>query len=191
MFFRNGIEALSAEFISSSFELLAGDSAKLKELYGIIPTRLSSCRLGALDFLHDVRFTFATEHMVNQWRSSSKQVFRYLVDQPNPWQPSSRAHHGIDLPLLFGTFDLSFNPNAWKASLQMSHRWIDFVSGMDPWQPDDYFAFGPLGESKSVDAKGFAARRRKMHCDAIERCGLERADLVWKTLAAGRISLEN
>ena len=99
---RNGIEALTADSICQSFDLAGENIAHLKALYGIVLSRPSSCKIGALDFVHDVRFTFATEQMVKQWQHEQRPVFRFLVDQPNPWQQSSRAHHAVDLLLLFG-----------------------------------------------------------------------------------------
>jgi hypothetical protein len=148
-------------------------------LYGIVLDRQTSCKNGALDLLTDVRFTLATESIVKSWRDAQRQVFRYLVDEANPWQPSSRAHHTVDLPLLFGSFDLSFNPAA------------SFIAGSDPWNPIDYFAFGPLGRSMVVSEDEFTARRRKRHCDAINRIGAHRVDEVWKSLAVGNMSFDN
>lgn len=160
-------------------------------MYGIVLDRQTSCKNGALDLLTDVRFTLATESIVKSWRDAQRQVFRYLVDEANPWQPSSRAHHTVDLPLLFGSFDLSFNPAASKVSAMMSQKWIDFIAGSDPWNPTDYFAFGPLGRSMVVSEDEFTARRRKRHCDAINRIGAHRVDEVWKSLAVGNMSFDN
>ena len=147
--------------------------------------------MGALDFLQDVRFTLATERITQRWRGEGKPVFRYLVDEANPWQPSSRAHHAVDLPLVFGGYDLSFSPSASKVSALMSQKWIEFVAGLEPWQPSDYFAFGPLGESKPINEDGFATRRRGRQCRALHMCDQKELDNVWKALAADNISLEN
>ena len=73
----------------------------------------------------------------------------------------------------------------------MAQKWIEFVNGLDPWHARSYFAFGPLGDSGPIDEKGFAARRRKKHCDAIRDYGAAKADVVWRSLAAGKSNLEN
>ena len=73
----------------------------------------------------------------------------------------------------------------------MSHKWIEFVARLDPWQAGSYVAFGPLGESESVAEDGFAARRRKWHCDALSMCNRQQVDAAWKALVAGNISLED
>jgi hypothetical protein len=190
-FLRNGVEAMTAQSICERFNLLGDEGAALKALYGIYRDRPTSCKTGALDLLHDVRFGIATEDIAEQWRGQERRVFRYLVDEPNPWQPSSRAHHAVDLPLLFGGFDLGFNPGACRVSSEMARRWIAFIAGRDPWDAGFYFAFGPLGCSVGVDEEGFAARRRKRHCDAIRALGVERVDQVWMALAKGNISLDN
>lgn len=190
-FFRNGIEALTAESIDAKFNLLGGESASIKTLYGIFPSRPTSCKIGALDFLQDVRFTLATERIVQQWRDKGRPVYRYLMDQPNPWQPSNRAHHAVDLPLLFGGFDLTFNPAANKVSALMSHKWIEFITRLEPWQAGNYFAFGPLGNCNLIDEDGFAARRRQRHCQALSACNGQQVDAAWKALAAGNINLLN
>jgi hypothetical protein len=190
-FLRNGVEAMTAQSICDRFDLLGGEGAALKALYGIYLDRPTSCRSSALDLLNDVRFTIATEDIVKQWRSEERRVFRYLVDEANPWQPSARAHHTVDLPLLFGSFDLRFNPGASRVSSEMSTRWIQFIAGQEPWDARKYFAFGPLGNSMEVDEDGFAARRRKRHCDAIRKLGVKKVDEVWMALAKGNISLNN
>lgn len=189
---------MTDDFISRTFglnnddgDLLESESASLRSLYGIVPGRPSSCRTGTLDLLNDVRFTIATETLVGQWRGNGRQVFRYLVDEANPWQPSSRAHHTVDLPLLFGSYDLSFNPGASRVSYTMTEKWINFVAGSDPWDQSRYFALGPLGNCAVIDDEGFAVRRRKRHCDAIRSYGVDRVDKVWLNFAKGNISLEN
>ena len=188
---------MAAQSICDRFSLLGEQGATLKSLYGIHPSRPSSCRTGALDLLTDVRFTLPTETLVQHWRSNSnsngkeRKVFRYLLDEPNPWQPSARAHHTVDLALLFNNYDLSFSPSARRVAAEMGRRWILFVAGREPWDAGLYFAFGPLGWSMEIDGEGFAARRRGRHVDAIKKVGTERVDEVWMALARGNISLYN
>ncbi|KAF5018399.1 hypothetical protein F66182_9628 [Fusarium sp. NRRL 66182] len=188
---RNGIETLSPSFISDAFDLAGEKSAYLKRHYGIVTDRPVSCKLGALDLLHDARFSWPIEMFIQQHRSSGRPAFRFLVDQPNPWQTSSRPHHGVDLVYLFGGFDFSFDHAAQRVSAAMQERWITFVHGHDPWEREDSFAFGPVGECKLLSHVELAARRRVRHFDLLRDIGQERVELIVQTLAAGRSSLLN
>lgn len=66
---------MTNEIIDSKFNLLGGQSPYIKALYGILPCRPTSCKIGALDFLHDARFTNAIERIVQQWRGERKAGF--------------------------------------------------------------------------------------------------------------------
>ena len=106
-------------------------------------------------------------------------------------QASSRAHHAVDLVLLFGGLDLSFNPAAEKVGKEMRKRWISFVNGEAPWSSEKSFAFGPFGEYNEINANEFAARRRVKHLDLLEKMDIANINAVFGALAAGRISLLN
>jgi carboxylesterase type B len=182
---------MPAHQICEAFQLAGNASAELSKLYGIVKDRPAACRFGSLDLLNDAKFVLPVEAMTEAWRHAQRPVFRFLVDQPNPWQSSSRAHHAVDLLYVFGAFDLSFNPAAQQVTMEMQQKWIEFVNGRDPWQSDVYWTFGPHGESQSIDDLGFGSRRRKRHLDALKRCGSAELDAVTKALAAGRLSLLN
>ncbi|KAM5353421.1 hypothetical protein ACJ41O_000071 [Fusarium nematophilum] len=188
---RNGIETLSPDAIAGAFDLVGEKSQSLKELYGIVLDRPVSCKLGALDILNDAKFSWATDIITEQYRRANRSSFRFLIDQPNPWQTSSRTHHGIDLVYLFGGFDLSFDEAARRVSSEMQQKWIEFVYGENPWKPEEPFAFGPLGECRAVDDHGLRARRRCRHVDALKDVGLEKVNAVVRALANGRGSLLN
>ncbi|KAH6676987.1 Alpha/Beta hydrolase protein [Plectosphaerella plurivora] len=188
---RNGIEACTPEFISEAFDAAGEASRRLKGQYGIIPDRPVSCKLGALDFLNDARFSAPIERVIAQSQETNTPVFRFLVDQPNPWQSSSRAHHGVDLIFLFGGYDLSHNKAAEKVSLAMQEKWIKFINGGTPWQPGDSFAFGPVGICQPIDEDDLAARRRQHHMALLADIGPSGVNAVVSRLAAGRSSLLN
>lgn len=120
-----------------------------------------------------------------------KRVLRFLVDQPNPWQSSSRAHHAVDLLFLFEGVDLSFNPVANAVGKGMRQRWIEFVNGHAPRSVDRRFAYGPVGECKEIDETQFAARRRVEHLNMLDMVGADVYKLIVGDLIAGRISLLN
>lgn len=123
-----------------------------------------------------------------------KKVYRYVVDETNPWQSSARAHHAVDLIFLFGTLDLSHNPEAEAVGQEMRSRWIRFINGEEPWSPTSTgkrFAFGPYGESKEINEKQFAARRRVAHTKVLKEARFEVYRPIMNELTAGRISLLN
>lgn len=188
---RNGIEGLSASYICEAFDLAGDAPSFLKAIYGIIPDRPVSCKLGALDFLNDARFSWPISEYLDERRADKRPSFRFLVDQPNPWQTSSRAHHGVDLLYIFGGFDFSFDEGAVNVSEMMQVKWIEFVNGEDPWGAEEAFAFGPLGNCQAVDAKGVATRRRERHLSVLRDIGYEKVNAVVVALAAGRSSLLN
>ncbi|OCL05108.1 alpha/beta-hydrolase [Glonium stellatum] len=188
---RNGVEAMTSRMIAESFAKAGEYSSQLSNIYCISPNRPTPSKIGALDFMADVRFGLAVRKIVALWKSVGKPAYRYIVDQANPWQASSRAHHAVDLVLLFGGLDLSFNPGAEKVGREMRMRWISFVNGEAPWSKEQCFAFGPFGECKEIDVDQFAARRRVKHLDLLEKMDGANINACFGALAAGRISLLN
>jgi carboxylesterase type B len=162
-----------------------------------VADRPTASKLGALDFFNDIRFALPVELIAEKVAATGNQrVYRYLVDEPNPWQASARAHHAVDLIFLFGGVDMSHNPAAEAVGQEMRDRWIKFVNGEEPWSsfsstPRRRFAFGPFGESREIDEKHFAARRRVAHFKALREAGPEVLVPIQMALLAGRISLSN
>jgi carboxylesterase family protein len=188
---RNGIESCTPEFITVAFDAVGPAASSLKEMYGITPERSVSCKLGALDFLNDVRFGVPINRLLLQCQKTNTPVFRFLVDQPNPWQSSSRAHHGVDLVFLFGGYDLSHSRAAQTVSHTMQEKWIDFIAGGTPWQAGEAYAFGPVGICQPIDDDGLAARRRQRHMASMVGISESGVNAVVARLAAGRSSLLN
>jgi hypothetical protein len=182
---------LQPEYIVECFDTLGAESSALKRLYGIVPDRSTSCKIGALDLINDQRFALPVEKVQQLWLDSNKSVYRYMVDQANPWQTSSRAHHAVDLILLFGGFDLASNPAADAVGKAMRMKWIQFINGRVPWEPSCAFAFGPYGEVKSIDQSGIKIRRRQNHLDLMERIGWAKVNKAIIPLITGRVSLLN
>ncbi|OBT53622.1 hypothetical protein VE04_05340 [Pseudogymnoascus sp. 24MN13] len=183
---RNGIETVSASEIAAIF-----DNEELKNLYGVSPSRPTASRLAALDFINDLRFALPIEEISASRRSAGKATYQYVFDQVNPWQSSSRAHHGVDLISLFGGYDLTFNPAAAAVAKAMQERWIAFVNGESPWNGEKRFAFGPHGKSGEITDEDFAARRRVGHFDLLRQMDSMKLGGIFGGLAAGRISLLN
>ncbi|KAJ5127999.1 Carboxylesterase type B [Penicillium atrosanguineum] len=188
---RNGIEALDGETIAAAFEGDKEWGSKLRKMYHVVSDRPTAAKLGALDFVNDARYALPVEIVANKLAAANKRVYKYVVDQPNPWQPSSRSHHAVDLLFLFEGLDLSFNPAAQAVGKEMRQRWIQFVSGNAPWSADSRFAFGPLGESKEINEAQFAARRRVEPCKVLGEAGSGVYLPILGALTAGRISLLN
>lgn len=160
-------------------------------MYHVVPDRPTAAKLGVLDLVNDARYMLPVEMVAEKLKAANKRVYKYVVDQPNPWQPSSRSHHAVDLLFLFDGVDLSFNPAAQAVGKEMRQRWVSFVSGDAPWGADSRFAYGPLGESKEINETHFAARRRVEHCKVLREAGIGVYLPILAALTAGRISLLN
>ncbi|KAJ5295812.1 hypothetical protein N7508_010633 [Penicillium antarcticum] len=188
---RNGVEPLDGETITAAFDSNKEWGTQLRKMYHVVTDRPTAAKLGALDLVNDVRYTLPVEVVADKLQAAKKRVYKYVVDQPNPWQPSSRAHHAVDLLFLFDGVNLSFNPAASAVGQEMRRRWIKFVSGEGPWSDDKRFAFGPVGECKEIDEDQFAARRRVDHCKVLKEMGASVYMPIVFALTAGRISLLN
>ncbi|KAJ5497498.1 Carboxylesterase type B [Penicillium fimorum] len=188
---RNGVELLDGEAIAAAFDNDKQWGTQLRKMYQVVGDRPTAAKLGALDLVNDIRYTLPVEIVTDTLHAANKRVFRYVIDQSNPWQPSSRAHHAVDLLFLFDGVDLSFNPAASAVGKEMRQRWIRFVSGDGPWSPDLRFAFGPMGECREIDESQVAARRRLEHCRVLKEAGPGAYMPIVLALTAGRISLLN
>ncbi|KAL2010982.1 hypothetical protein VTN00DRAFT_3700 [Thermoascus crustaceus] len=189
---RNGIELSDGETIAAAFDKQPKWGTKFRKMYHVVGDRPTAAKLGALDFVNDTRYTLPVENIADKLSSAKKAtVYKYLIDQPNPWQPSSRAHHAVDLLFLFGGVDLSHNPPAENVGREMRRRWVDFVNGDAPWSVERRFAYGPFGECKEIDEVQFAARRRVPQLKALREAGTGVYLPIVFALTAGRISLLN
>lgn len=189
---RSGIESMSAKQIMDCFDMAGRCGTELKNLYHIHEGRATQCKIGALDFLQDLVWVLPTLMISNTFREARRKTYRYLFDQANPWQASSRAHHAVDLIYLFGGFDLSGNAPAEAVSSEMRRRFIMFVNGEEaPWKQENVYAFGPLGQSGEIDEAGVVARRRVAHVRRLQEMNRAEIYAAFRSLAAGRLSLHN
>lgn len=207
MLWQNGVWSSSVESIVGAFNRVepAVKREALKERYGIRTDRPSSCKIGALDFITDYKFVLPAEYLVRQGqmagmagneRSISDVVdkapaFRCIVYEPNPWQISHRAHHAVDLLLLFPSFEMSMGPSAERSGHHMREKFIDFIIGRDPWQQEKVAAFGPYGMYQTLDNTELNTRRRVQHLELLRNIETSLLDQVFLELAGGRISLMN
>ncbi|KAL4864388.1 hypothetical protein BDV12DRAFT_14224 [Aspergillus spectabilis] len=188
---RNGIETFDGETIAAAFEQDKTWGTKLRKLYNVVPDRPTACKLGALDLVNDARYALPIELLADKLATAGIRVYKYVVDQPNPWQASARSHHAVDLLFLFGGVDLSFNPAADAVGKEMRNRWAEFVAGGGPWSVERRFAYGPVGECKEISEGGFAARRRVEHMRVLKEAGIGVFLPIVFALTAGKISLLN
>ncbi|KAI8718130.1 Carboxylic ester hydrolase [Fusarium sp. LHS14.1] len=188
---KSGIDLLKTEEILEIIRGFSQDAPKLEELYHIYPERPVSSRLGALDIINDARFAIPALEISERWRRNNKRVYQYIVDEANPWQASSRAHHAVDLIFLFGGIDLSLNPGADRVGKEMRQAWVTFMYGGSPWPESSIQAYGPYGNVEELDLQKYKARRR-VHCfDYLQTMGTAQCRLLSGKLGAGRVSLLN
>ncbi|KAH6990071.1 Alpha/Beta hydrolase protein [Ilyonectria destructans] len=147
---QDGIWATVADSIVEAFDRAGHDVCELKWLYHIYLGRSSVCKQGALDFINDYKFVLLIQCLTKLWSKYKKQVYRYLINKPNPCQPSG-AHHAVDLLHLFGGFDFSFSRAAYQTGSKMHETWISFVHFKDSQSPRPCVAFGPNGEYQYLD----------------------------------------
>ncbi|KAF1356373.1 Alpha/Beta hydrolase protein [Delphinella strobiligena] len=188
---RNGVEAMTAAQIVECFDKAGASSKELKEPYHINEARPTQSKHGALDFMEDLIWVVPSLVISKLFGGAEKKAYRYLFDQANPWQASSRAHHAVDLLYLFGGFDISMNPAADALSKEMQRRCIFFVNGEAPWSAERLFAFGPLGDCKEIDNAALATRRRIRQSERLQEMTGSDLKAAFGSLAAGRIDLHN
>lgn len=201
---------------ASLVEAFSHGPSKLAEAYSINASRPASCVLGALDFLNDLKFllpaemlAFKAAHVWNPYAPDAAtttpgKVYRCIIDEPNPWQPSHGAHHAVDLLLLFGGFDNSLEANLAygeappsstfvQTGRDMRRRFIEFVNGGEPWDTYNVAAFGPWGGFKMLSRTSaeLKMRRRMDHLRVLRRMDKDALEKVFMDLARGRISLLN
>lgn len=188
---RNGIESLTASEIVQCFESAGDDASRLKQAYNIVENRPTACKLGALDFINDTRFALPVLEIRDLYSQAGRSAYTYVFDQASPWQQSSRAHHAVDLIMLFGDLDFTHNPGAFSVRDKMREKWIKFCHGEDPWPSQDIYAFGPYGRCNEISQDEHEGRRRLQACHLLREVGSETYDLIFARLAAGRLSLLN
>ncbi|WQF77494.1 Putative carboxylesterase, type B, carboxylesterase type B, active, alpha/Beta hydrolase [Colletotrichum destructivum] len=190
---REGVWAMDTSAIVDAFSKAGDHQEALKRHYNIRPDRSSSCKIGALDFINDYKFLLPAEEIARLSRATGRPTYRYLVDEPNPWQPSNGAHHAVDLLFLFGGFGLSSPsfPNAQKTGEHMRRALVAFLHAQEPWNPGRHAAFGPYGMFQELDSVGVGCRRRMAAIKFLQGVSSQVLDKVFFALAVGRISLSN
>ncbi|CAK7218983.1 hypothetical protein SEUCBS140593_003739 [Sporothrix eucalyptigena] len=189
---QEGMWFTTAQDLVGAFDKVGAAGDSLKHLYHVHEDRPSSSKTGALDFINDYKFLLPVEVLREQWSKAGKPVFRGVFDELNPWQPSTGAHHAIDVVLLFEGIDLSFSPAAQRTAAAMRKAWIDFVSGSDPWDASrGYYGFGPHGSCHLLDDAELRSRRRLSAMETLRKIDTKALDATLVTLTAGKISLLN
>ncbi|KAM5522492.1 hypothetical protein FOXYSP1_16383 [Fusarium oxysporum f. sp. phaseoli] len=191
--YQAGVWATEPSDIAKAFDASEQYGDELKKLYHIYPGRPSSCKTGALDFINDYKYLLPVQRLEKSFKDARKPVFRCLIDEANPWQPSSGAHHAVDLVLLFGGFDLSFSPSAGRVGQAMREAWVKFISGEEPWPEatEKYYGFGPHGSLKTLEDWEVQSRRRIGLAEKLSEMESPFLDKTSRGLAAGKVSLLN
>ena len=188
---RNGIESMTAAAIIACFDSAGDSSLEFKRLYNIAADIPTACKLGALDLINDTRFALPVTNIRDTYRKAGKPIYTYVFHEVNPWQASHRAHHAVDLLMLFGDLDFSHNIGAAAVRQDLRNKWLDFCNGQPPWSIEQTYAFGPHDRCGEIAASELEGRRRVRACALLEEMGPAQYNAVFGKLAAGRISLLN
>ena len=121
-----------------------------------------------LDFLNDAMFAHHAYAMAQRYKAASIPVFEYIFDQVNPFDPSAKAHHAVDLLFTFKAYDMSkSDATAEDLSKYVQEKWVTYGSGGNPWTKDTYYAFGPSGRTGPLSTEELAKRRRLTAYDVL------------------------
>ncbi|VUC37787.1 unnamed protein product [Clonostachys rosea] len=188
-----GVRGMEVADIISTFDKSGPLSDELKAMYHIHAERPTSTKTGALDFINDYKFVLPINHLIRLFKKSAKPVYRFLVDESNPWQPSSGAHHAVDLILLFGGLDMGDAYAARRTGRNMREAWIRFINGDEPWVggADSWHAFGPHGISKSLEKWELDSYKRVSNVERLSQMDTNLLNNVLSGLATGNVSLLN
>ena len=114
-----------------------------------------------LDFLNDAMFAYPAYALAQRYKATSVPVYQYFFDQVNPFDPSAKAHHAVDLLFIFNAYDMSkSDETAEDFSKSVQEKWMTYGTGGSPWAKDTYYAFGPSGQTGPLSAEDLAKRRR-------------------------------
>ncbi|MCJ1412146.1 hypothetical protein MMC19_006238 [Ptychographa xylographoides] len=168
--------------------------------------------LPGLSLISTALFHLPTHTIATRAHAAGKQTYQYIIDEPNPFDPTSRAHHGVDLLYLFGGYDLTFSTTASKVGREIRGAFIRFINGETAWGSalsgegegdgdgeerkiggeDVCMAFGPEGLCKVVGIEGAEWRGRRDGAAMDLMRGREgEVGKVVGALAKGRVSLDN
>lgn len=157
---------------------------KIRSAYGIHERMtVGQARKRTLDFIGDAKFNFPVEMISNRWRKNAKAVFRYVMDEPNPFEPAAGSHHTVDLLFLFGAHDNN-------VAQAMKSVWIKFVNGQDCWEGDGIMAFGPAGEAKVHGPDALNGRRRTTEFAVLQELGWDGIKPVVAKVVVGKINFD-
>ncbi|BCS30690.1 uncharacterized protein APUU_80993S [Aspergillus puulaauensis] len=189
--FEAGIAALGLNRLEEIFSQYTPIGAAVAQLYNIDFQSMESTkpRIGA--FINDLKFAFASDALsLMENKAGRRRCYRYIVDQPNPWNPSAGAHHAVDLLLLFGGYDYTNDEGAVQVSQDMRKRWIHFMYGDEPWGGNDVYAFGPAGKSGAIGKEELARRRRVQCFDGLRKIGWANCQALATRLMSARGKVE-
>lgn len=147
----------SFESIRASFwaQIEGMGAAGLCEAYGlqydVSPTHLKQ---SLMKILGDIAFVTPVTEVTTSFTRMGLSVYRYVFDQPNPFQGVffGKSNHALDLPYLFGpasTF-VGVDNMDWQQNIQdsLQRRWLLFAHGIQPWSSvsdGKFLIFGPRG----------------------------------------------
>ena len=134
-----------------------------------------------LDFLNDAMFANPAYAVAQRYKAASIPVYEYIFDQVNPFDPSAKAHHSVELMFIFKGYDISkaAGVTAKNFSKSVQEKWVTYGVGGSPWAKGTCYAFGPNGQMGPITSEELETRRRLTAYEVLSQIPLyELCDVV-------------
>ncbi|KAK9453886.1 Alpha/Beta hydrolase protein [Dipodascopsis uninucleata] len=101
------------------------------DIYDIKPTPHPDNFTNTLMLYDDLSYGQPMYNTVKQLKASGIKTYNYLFDEPNPYNPSMDAHHGVDVLYFFNSYKFDAKYDEFIKAYQSG--WINFAYGLEPW----------------------------------------------------------
>ncbi|KAK9459037.1 Alpha/Beta hydrolase protein [Lipomyces oligophaga] len=105
----------------------------LAERYNITaePDHDSENLMNLVQMYDDISYGQPVDQTVTRLRGAGVKTYHYLFDEPNPYDPSFDAHHGVDVLYFFNSFKFDKKYDDFIDKYQTG--WIRYAYGLPPW----------------------------------------------------------
>lgn len=148
------INSMTGKQIRSCFQTDPADLGEnIARVYGIDSQNGdAACRIGALYFINDARFAFGAQQIARNTNKAGGKAYQYYFDEVNPFAnpAEAKAHHAVDLLWVFGGYDDDLNEEMRGFGKVVRTKWVDFINGDEPWDPEEIYLYGPDGKHSRI-----------------------------------------